>query len=100
MNYGTIEATFVYQDVQWVDPDFEDDGSLTVDVNDMEAIMDILHKKMIRAPVCSIKPDADSLVGEPVATSKEGLGGGGGGWHKALVVGSASLWRRLLASRP
>ena len=26
--------------------------------------------------------------------------GGGGGWHKALVVGSGSLWRRLLASRP
>ena len=26
--------------------------------------------------------------------------GGGGGWHKALVVGSVSLWRRLLASRP
>ena len=26
--------------------------------------------------------------------------GGGEGWHKALVVGSDSLWRRLLASRP
>ena len=26
--------------------------------------------------------------------------GGGGGWHKALGVGSVSLWRRLLASRP
>ena len=25
---------------------------------------------------------------------------GRGGWHKALVVGSASLWRRLLAFRP
>ena len=25
---------------------------------------------------------------------------GGGGRHKALVVGSVSLWRRLLASRP
>ena len=25
---------------------------------------------------------------------------GGGVWHKALVVGSVSLWRRLLASRP
>ena len=25
--------------------------------------------------------------------------GGGGVWHKALVVGSVSLWRRLLASR-
>ena len=24
----------------------------------------------------------------------------GGGWHKALVVGSVSLWRRLLASHP
>ena len=24
---------------------------------------------------------------------------GGWGWHKALVVGSVSLWRRLLASR-
>ena len=28
------------------------------------------------------------------------LGGGGGGWHKALVVGSVGLWQRLLASRP
>ena len=28
-----------------------------------------------------------------------GPGRGGGGWHKALVVGSVSLWRRLLASR-
>ena len=26
--------------------------------------------------------------------------GGGGGWHKALVVGSVSLWRRVLASHP
>ena len=26
--------------------------------------------------------------------------GGGGGWHKASVIGSVSLWRRLLASRP
>ena len=26
-------------------------------------------------------------------------GGGGGGWHKVLVVGSVSMWRRLLASR-
>ena len=25
---------------------------------------------------------------------------GGGGWHKALMVGSVSLWRRLLASHP
>ena len=38
----------------------------------MEAITDLLHKKRIRAPVCSIKPYADSLVGEPVATRKEG----------------------------
>ena len=68
----TIEGTFAYQDVQWVDPDFEDDGSWFVDVNDMEAIMALFHKKQIRAPVCSIKPYADSLVGEPVATSKEG----------------------------
>ena len=34
--------------------------------------MDLLHNKRIRAPVCSIKPYADSLVGEAVATSKEG----------------------------
>ena len=27
-------------------------------------------------------------------------GGLGGCWHKALVVGSVSLWRRLLATRP
>ena len=27
------------------------------------------------------------------------LRGGEGGWHKALVVGSVGLWRRLLASR-
>ena len=26
--------------------------------------------------------------------------GGGGVLHKALVVGSVGLWRRLLASRP
>ena len=25
--------------------------------------------------------------------------GGGGCWHKALVVGSVGLWQRLLASR-
>ena len=31
---------------------------------------------------------------------KGGGGRGGGGWHKALVVGSVSLWQRLLASRP
>ena len=32
---------------------------------------------------------------------KGGVGARGGwGWHKALVVGSVSLWRRLLASRP
>ena len=31
---------------------------------------------------------------------EEGPGRGGRGvWHKALVVGSVSLWRRLLASR-
>ena len=47
MNYGTIEATFAYQDVQWVDQQFEDDGSWSVDVNDIEAIMDLLHKKRI-----------------------------------------------------
>ena len=72
MIYGSIEATFAYQDVQWVDANFEDDGSWTVDVNNMEAIMDLLHKKRIGPSVCSIKPYADSLVGEPVATSKEG----------------------------
>ena len=33
-------------------------------------------------------------------TERAGEGGGGGGWHKALVVDSVSLWRRLLASRP
>ena len=27
------------------------------------------------------------------------FGGGGWGWHNALVFGSVSLWRRLLASR-
>ena len=30
---------------------------------------------------------------------KSGVGWGGGGRHKALVVSSGSLWRRLLASR-
>ena len=34
--------------------------------------MDLLHKKHIRAPVCSIKLCANSLVREPVATSKAG----------------------------
>ena len=38
---------------------------------------------------------------ESVARRADGARvGGGGGWHKALVVGSVSLWRRLLASRP
>ena len=72
MNYGAVEATFAYQDVQWVDLDFEDDGSWSVDVSDMGGTMDLLNKKSIQAPVCSIKPCADSLVGELVATSKEG----------------------------
>ena len=40
-----------------------------------------------------------------VLTTTNGVGNvtrgeGGGGWHKALVVGSVTLWRRLLASRP
>ena len=34
--------------------------------------MDLLHTKSMRAPLCNIKPHADSLIGEPVATSKEG----------------------------
>ena len=34
------------------------------------------------------------------SANMRGGGGGGGCWHKALVVGSVSLWRRLLASRP
>ena len=33
----------------------------------------------------------------PSYLSKPGVGRG---WHKALVVGSISLWLRLLASRP
>ena len=35
-----------------------------------------------------------------VREGRVSVGGGGGDWHKALVVGSVSLWRRLLASRP
>ena len=72
MNCGTVEATFAYQEVQWVDPDFEDNGSWSVDVSDMEAILDLLHKKHIQTPVCRIKLYGESLVGEPVATRKEG----------------------------
>ena len=44
-------------------------------------------------------PDDQTLPltwGQPPAAVP---GGGGGCWHKALVVGSVSLWRRLLASR-
>ena len=33
------------------------------------------------------------------AKGHKAVQGGGGGRHKALVVGSVSLWRRLLASR-
>ena len=35
-----------------------------------------------------------------VTVPPHGEGGGGGGLHKALVVGCVSLWRRQLASRP
>ena len=35
-----------------------------------------------------------------IANTGGGGGRGRGVWHKALVVGSVSLWRRLLASRP
>ena len=39
-------------------------------------------------------------IGWNVTDSLLFVWGGRGGWHKALVVGSVSLWRRLLASRP
>ena len=72
MNYGTVETNFAYQDVQWVAPEVDDNGSWSVDVHDTEGIMDLLHKKSIRTMVCSIKPYADSLVWEAVATNREG----------------------------
>ena len=44
--------------------------------------------------------DRFGVVGRGIAWDRHCVGwGGGGGWHKALVVGSVSLWRRLLASR-
>ena len=66
------EGIFAYQDVQWVVPKFEDDGSWSVDVNDIEAIVELLHKKRVWSNVCSIKTYVDSLVRGLVATSKEG----------------------------
>ena len=36
----------------------------------------------------------------PPCGVRRGAREGGGGWHKAWVVGSVGLWRRLLASRP
>ena len=50
--------------------------------------------------------DADSLRNGPRRTvhcehqETHAADGGGGGLHKALVVGSVRLWRRLLASHP
>ena len=44
-------------------------------------------------------PPPQLTVGR-VQVGQFGVVGGGGGWHKALVVGSVSLWWRLLASRP
>ena len=44
-------------------------------------------------------PSVGSYLTSP-ALSLQPAGPGGGGWHKALVVSSVSLWRRLLASRP
>ena len=44
----------------------------------------------------------DGAINGVVHSAKYGVPrgvGGGGAWHKALVVGSVSLWRRLLASR-
>ena len=43
---------------------------------------------------------ANCTSGAPVMGTPDGAAGSGGVWHKALVVGSVSLWRRLLASRP
>ena len=50
-------------------------------------------------PPCLPRSEDQVVRGQPRVTQVMGLRGGGGGWHKALVVGSVSLWRRLLASR-
>ena len=43
---------------------------------------------------CGRHQDRANVLAQPCVR------GGGGGWHKAWVVGSVSLWRRLLAFRP
>ena len=65
-----------------------------------------LHRRLSsirvrRAMEGPIGPLCCSLTSVARAIDVGFLGDGGlGGWHKALVVGSVSLWRRLLASRP
>ena len=46
-------------------------------------------------------PRPPNLPARPCLLGKgPGTAAGGGVWHKAFVVGSVSLWLRLLASRP
>ena len=50
----------------------------------------------VRGEVCTGQRVAGIVQGSaPIAEGPPGAV-----WHKALVVGSVSLWRRLLASRP
>ena len=51
-----------------------------------------LRRKSVQAKQCSL-----ALC--PPLLQDQDRPGGGGGWHKALVVGSVGLWRRLLAPR-
>ena len=61
-----------------------------------------LHHSQKRKASCTMSPkhaNVQLLVGLHQMTVPQGAGGGGI-WHKALVVGSVGLWRRLLASGP
>ena len=51
-------------------------------------------------PCCHCSAHQTGQHNTKIAPNTPGGAGGGGGWHRALLVGSVSLWRRLLASRP
>ena len=53
----------------------------------------------LSADSCMVRGGVPGLLYVLCAVTVHCTAGGGGGWHKALVVGSVILWRRLLASR-
>ena len=65
--------------------------------NDRKNVIFMDHQKM--APNFTVPRVAEATPTVALTRALLSQGGGGGGWHKALVVGSVSLWRRLLASR-